>query len=707
MNIVHAGVECRSKRLEEARLKKIDTPKIRNLVLLGHQDTGKTSFLEAVLFETKQVNRLAAVADGNSNLDFIPEEIERKITMKAKLSHADWSDHRVTFVDTPGYDDFVAERLGPIAAVDSALVFVKADSGVEAGTERLWRALDSVSKPRLVIISKMDKEHANHEACVESLQNLSSNIVPLYLPIGQGETFRGVVDVVDQKAWLFDGGETDVPADMQAAVTAAREAMVNAAAETSDDLVEKYLETGELSEADFHRGLRKGILGGTIYPAIVVAALDSRGVAKALDAIIEYAPSPMDAPPVQGHKPRSSEPMSRPADDSTPTALAFGSVSESNVGDYTYVRVFSGSLKPGLDLVNASTGDGERVGPLFYLNGKNREELDSLVAGEIGAAVKLKHTHVGNTLTASDNPIVVHTLPLPAPLTFVAIRAKDKGDEDKLSGGLQRLHEEDPGFRVEVVSELHQTLLKTQGDTHQNVVIGKLKRKFGVEVETESPRTAYRETIKGKSDERYRHKKQSGGRGQFGEVHMVLEPRERGAEFEFVNAVVGGVIPGKFIPAVEKGVREAMEQGVMAGCAVVDVRVTLDDGKHHPVDSSEAAFKMAASHAFKNAFPKANPVLLEPVYRVEIRVPEEYRGDVMGDMSSRRGRIQGMEATNGRQVVRAEAPLAELYDYASALRSLSHGRGIHTREFSHYEEVPHEVSAAIIAQYKARVEAQT
>ena len=688
-------------------MKKIDTPKIRNLVLVGHQDTGKTSFLEAVLFETKQVNRLASVADGHSNLDFVPEEIDRKITMKAKLTHADWADHRLTMVDTPGYDDFVADRLGAIAAVDSSLVFVKAESGVEAGTERIWTALDSVKRARFVVISKMDKEHANYQTCMKSLQQAYPGVVPFHLPIGQGDDFRGIVDIIDKKAWLFDGGETDIPADMQEAVVTAREELMNAAAETSDELVEKFLETGELTEQEFHQGLKKGIATGAIYPTLVVAALDSRGVSQVLQAVIEYAPSPVDIPAVAGTHPGTGEALTREPGDPTPTALAFASLSENNVGDYTFVRVFSGTLKHGMDLANASTGEAERLGTLFYLNGKERQEVDALAAGEIGAAVKLKHTHVGNTLTDGSNPIVVNTLPIPAPLTFVAIQAKEKGDEDKLSGGLQRLHEEDPGFQIEVVSETHQTLLKTQGDTHQNVVLGKLKRKFNVEVATDAPRTPYRETIKGKADERYRHKKQSGGRGQFGEVHVILEPRERGADFEFVNAVVGGVIPGKFIPAVEKGVREIMERGVMAGFAVVDVKVTLDDGKHHPVDSSEAAFRMAAAHAFKNAFPNAKPVLLEPVYELEIRVPEQYMGDVMGDMSSRRGRIQGMESVGHSQVVRAEAPLAELYDYSSALRSLSHGRGIHSRKFSHYEEVPREVCDTIIAEHKSQVEAES
>ena len=690
-------------------MKKVPLDKIRNVALLGHQDTGKTSFLESVLFETKQVGRLAHVADGNSTLDFIPEEIERRISMKSKLAHADWNDCRLNFIDTPGYDDFIAERRAAVTVVESVLLLVKSDAGLESGTERAWRLLERLGKPRLIVINKMDREHANFGRCVEILQKLSSKVVPIQIPIGSGANFKGFVDVVEGKAHLFGSATaSDVPADLQAAVSAAREALMNAAAETDDALVEKFLDTGELSEDEFRNGLAAGVARGTLHPVLCANGLDSRGVAPLLDALARLAPSPASAGEVRGTKPGNSTPDVRRANPAEAAcALAFGAVSENNVGDYTFVRVFSGTLTPGMDVENATRGVSERIGNLFLLNGKTRSDIESLSAGEIGAAVKLKNTHVGDTLCDRQKPIVVPFFDVPAPLTFTAIRAKTKGDEDKLSNGLQRLHEEDIGFRFDVDAETHQTVLKTQGDAHQAMVLHKLKRKFGVEVETEPPRTPYRETIKGKADERYRHKKQTGGRGQFGEVHLVVEPKPRGQGFEFVDAVVGGVIPTKFIPAVEKGVRETLPTGVIAGFPVVDVKVTVDDGKFHAVDSSEAAFKMAASHAFKDAFPKARPILLEPIYKITVRAPEEYMGDIMGDLSSRRGRIQGMEAEAGEQVVRAEAPLAQLYDYSSVLRSLTQGRGRHTREFSHYEEVPHEIAGSIIAGHVTQAQAES
>jgi elongation factor G len=693
-------------------LKKVAIDKIRNLALLGHQDTGKTSFLESVLFATKQTGRLGRVDDGNSNLDFAHEEIERKISVKAKLTTSEWNGHRFHLVDTPGYDDFVAERLGGIAAVETALVFVKSDAELEPGTLNVWRALDACDKPRFIVVNKMDKEHANFDRIVQQMnERLSNKVVPMLLPIGQGAGFQGVVDVVERQAWLLDKGDataTDVPGEMADAVAVAREALLNAAAETSDELVEKFLETGELSDEEFRQGLARGVATGTLYPLVAVCGGDGRGVAQVLDVLCRFAPSPKDVGEIRGTRAGADEPVTRAADRGAPTlAQAFGGFSETNVGDYLFVRVYSGTLGQGLDVANTSTGGSERIGPVFLLNGKTRVDTEELSAGEIGACVKLKHTHVGNTLCERSRPMVLPFPQIPAPLAIVAIKTKAKGDEDKLSNGLQRLHEEDQGFAVDVNSETHQTLLKTQGDTHTTIVLAKLKRKFGVEVDTDDPRTPYREAIKGRSEERYRHKKQTGGRGQFGEVNLVIEPLQRGGNFEFVDGVVGGVIPGKFLPAVEKGIREAMTNGVVAGFPVVDVKVTVNDGKYHPVDSSEAAFKMAASQAFKQGFPKASPVLLEPIYKVVVRVPDEFMGDVMGDLTSRRGRIQGMDQDGTDQIVRAEVPLAQLYDYATALRSITQGRAIHTREFSHYEEVPRDIAGGIITEHKAMLQAQS
>jgi len=689
-------------------LKAYDVDHIRNVALVGHQHTGKTTFLESLLLETKQVGRAGRVDDGNSNLDFAAEEIDRKLSIQAALVHAEWKNHKLNFIDTPGYDDFAVEQLGAFAAVETALVFVKSDSGVEVGAEKAWRELNRFGRARFVVVNQMDREHANYQKVVSELQaRLSPKIVPLHLPIGAGESFRGWVDVLHQKAHLFAPGgatETAIPGDLTAAMAAARDALMNAAADTKDELTEKYLETGELGEEEFRIGLEDAVAHGKVFPVVVAAGGRGHGVTALMDALLDLAPSPAEFL-VRGTKPGGTEPMEcKPSVNEPVVALAFKALSEQNIGDYTYVRVFCGRLTPGLEVVNASNGQPERIGPLYALNGKLRSDLEGLSAGEIGAAVKLKTTHTGNTLSDRAQPMVVAFPAIPEPLVSIAIHAKGKGDEDKLSSGLQRLHEEDPSFRVTVTNDTHQTLLTGQGDTHLAVLLSKLKRKFGVDVETAPPKTPYRETIKGTADERYRHKKQSGGRGQFGEVHLRVEPLPRGSQFEFVDAVVGGVIPGKFLPAVEKGVREVMVQGVVAGYPFVDVRVTVDDGKDHAVDSSEAAFKIAGSMAFRGAVPKAKPVLLEPIYKLEVRVPEEYMGDVMGDLSSRRGRIQGMDQQDGLQIVRAEAPLSELYTYSTGLRSLTHGRATHTRNFSHYEEVPREVADAIIADYKSHAQ---
>jgi elongation factor G len=689
-------------------LKAYDADHIRNLALLGHLHTGKTTFLEAMLFETKQVARQARVDDGNSNLDFTAEESERRLSIQAALAHAEWRDHKINFVDTPGYDDFAVEQLGALAAVECGLVFVKADSHLEVGAERAWRALDACNRARFVVVHQMDKEHADFDTLLGELRGrLSHKIVPLHIPIGRADHYEGWVDVAQNRAFKFGGQAIDIPAALADRVAAARDALMNAAAETDDALTEKFLDSGELSAEEFHDGLVRAVASGSVYPAVAAAAGRGYGIAAILDAIVDYAPSP-SAYPVRGVKPGTTDPVERkPVASEAVAALAFKAVSEGNIGDFTYVRVFSGRLVPGMELINANTGQPERMGPVYVLNGKLRSDIEALSAGDIGAAVKLKHTHTGNTLCDPKAPIVLPFPAMPEPLVVTAIRAKGKGDEDKLSSGLQRLHEEDPGFRISVASDTHQTLLHGQGDTHIAIVLGKLKRKFHVDVETEAPRTPYRETIKGHADERYRHKKQTGGRGQFGEVHLKVEPLPRGGEFEFVDAVVGGVIPGKYLPAVEKGIREAMAEGVVAGYPFVDVRVTVDDGKDHPVDSSEAAFKLAGSHAFKLAIPKAKPVLLEPIYKIEVQLPEEYMGDVMGDLSSRRGRIQGMDQRNGVQVLRAEVPLAELYSYSTGLRSLTHGRAAYTRTFSHYEEVPREIAETIIAEHKTHAQQQS
>lgn len=683
--------------------------KIRNVAFVGHQDTGKTTLAEAVLFSAGAIDRIGRVEDGNATMDTSAEEIERKISIQAALGYCEFRKNKVNIVDTPGYEDFVGEVLGALDVVESALVVIRADGGVEVGTEKVWDYVRERNLPSIFTINRMDKEHANYDEAIQSLRDhFGRNVLPLQLPVGEGESFRGIVDLLSGKSFEYGGDgkpafkEGEIPSNVKEKADEWRRELFESAAENDEALMEKYLETESLSIEEAIRGLSSGVLAGEIYPVVCVSAEANIGIPQLLQWIVDLLPAP-----TQSVK-KTEDEAELKADASGPTvAKIFKNVSESHVGDMLYVRVFQGTLASGHDVFNSTRDTSDRLGQLFFMQGKHRVETEKIPAGDIGAAVKLKHAHIGDTLCEKGKPLKLSSTSYPTPSIFSAISAASKGDEDKIGTGLNRLKEEDPAFDVRVDGEVRQTLISGQGELHLEILIGRLKSRYGVDVVLSKPRVPYKETIKKSAQAQGKYKKQTGGRGQYGDVWLKLEPLARGDRFEFVDAIVGGVVPGKFIPAVEKGVVGAMQEGVVAGYPVVDVKTTLYDGSYHSVDSSEQAFKVAGSMAFKKAATAASPVLLEPIITVEVKVPEEFMGDVMGDLSGRRGKIQGTEPTGRTIVVKALVPQAELYRYSTHLRSMTQGRGTHAREFSHYEEVPHDVAQKIIEEAKAEKEQES
>ncbi len=681
------------------------------MALLGHQGCGKTTLAEAVLFVCGETTRQGTVEEGNTVSDYGAEEVERTHSSQTGVLHGTWMGQRLNLLDLPGFADFAAEMLGAVAVADTAALLVSASAGVEVGTEQAWSQAVVRELPRLFVITKVDRENVDFAAVVGALQDrFGPRAVPLVWPVGEGLNFKGMANVLSGEAFATDAegkaSKIDLPADLAPILSEWKNKVAEAAAEADDTLLEKFFEAGELSPEEVQRGLRKGLAEGTLYPILAVASTKATGVPLLLDALAALSPSPAERSVWKGVRPGSQDKVDLAADPAAPfAAFVFKTISEPHVGELSIFRVISGSAKSGDDVLNTTRDSHERLGQLSILNGKDRKDVPVLSAGDIGATVKLKHTHTGDTLCVPKRPVVLPKLTFPEPVMCEAISPKAKGDDEKMAAGLARLREEDPGFRIEVDPEIHQTLLYGQGEMQLDVLMGKLKRKFGVEIHREAPRIPYRETIRGKSEVNYRHKKQSGGRGQFGEVTIRVSPLVRGGGFEFVDAIVGGSIPGKFVPSVEKGVAEAMTEGAVAGYKIVDVRVELFDGQFHSVDSSDMAFKIAGSMAFKEGIQKALPVLLEPIYTVEVVVPEHYMGDVMGDLSSRRGKIQGMEADGPFQRGKAQVPLAELYKYSSDLRSMTQGRGFHSRAYSHYEEVPREAAAKIIEEaHKAKAQ---
>ena len=695
-------------------MKEYPTAQIRNVALVAHHGVGKTSLAEAMLFLARATNRLGRIAEGTTLLDYNADEIQRQITINLGLAQFEWSGHKINLIDTPGYLDFVGDVHSALRVADAAVLLLRANAGAEVGTEVIWEILRRARTPTLIVVNMMDKEHADFAAAVRSVhQRLGINAVPVQLPIGQAETFHGIVDLIEDKAYTFSGKgmeeksqEVPIPDDLKAATAEARGRLLEEAATGDEALMEKFLGEGNLTVEEIRRGLCERVVQGDLVPTFCCSAYNNQGVKEVLDEIVDVMPSPLDVKPQKAvGTVNGAETICRP-DAAEPTAvLVFKTFSEQHLGDLSLLRVYSGHLEPGVDLLNTTRGRSEKLGALYHLIGKERMDCRKVAAGDVVAAVKLKETHTGDTLADKSRAVKLEPPQFPAPVTEECIRAKNKGDEEKMAQGLNRLHEEDPTFGRYYESSTKETLVRGMGDLQLEVMVDRMKRRFGVEVVLSRPRVPYRETIKAKAQGEYRHKKQTGGRGQFGEVHLRLEPRPRGEGFEFADEVKGGVIPNQFIPAVEKGVVAGMEKGPLAGCPVVDVRVAVFFGKHHDVDSSEMAFKIAAEACFHQVMLEAKPTLLEPFGEIQVRVPEEFLGDVMGDLSARRGKILGTEADGHYQVIRALVPMAETYKYSTHLRSMTQGRGMHGIRFSHYEEVPRELAEKVIAAAKAEKEA--
>ncbi len=690
-------------------MKDYSTENIRNVAFVSHSGAGKTTVGDAMLYVTGGNDRFGRIDDETSILDFDPEEIRRKTTITTSVAPVEWKGKKVNILDTPGYFDFVGEVRSSLRIGDGAVVIIDATGGVEVGTELVWQYAEEYKVPRLLVVNKLDRENTDFDSVVAKInESFGGHAIPLYLPAGKQGSLSGVVDVIRNKMYKTnpDGKcvEGQVPGDLQDAIATVKEQLKEAACDGDDDLMEKYLEEGDLSDDDVLRGLRLACVAGKVFPVVPLSAARLVGVSQLLDSIVEYLPSPEDVPFMQGTKPGTDEEVVRSASQSDPfSALVFKTTADPYVGKLTLFRVYSGRFTSNGTSFNSTKGRTERIGQLYTIKGKSQEPVASVVAGDIGAVAKLQETLTGDTLCSADGPVVYPPIKFPAPVYSVAVHPKTKGDEDKIGTGLARLTEEDPTIRVERNAETSETILSGLGEVHVDVTTGKLKRKFGVDVELTNPRIPYRETIKGSAKAEGRHKKQTGGRGQFGHVWIEFEPVED-KEFEFVDKIFGGAVPRQFIPAVEKGLKEALPEGVLAGYPVTNIRAILYDGSFHPVDSSEMAFKIAASLAFKKGLADAQPVILEPIMRLEVMVPEQFMGDIMGDLNKKRGRILGMETKGHIQVIKATAPLAEIQKYAIDLRSMTQGRGLFTVEFDHYDEVPGNIAEDIIEASKKEKE---
>ena len=691
---------------------------VRNIALVGHGGAGKTSCAEGMLFAAGTTSRLGKVEEGNTVSDYHPDEIERRISINTSLMFCDWKGVKLNIIDSPGYIDFTGEVKSALRVADTALIMLKAFEGAEVGTEIVWGYTKEFNNAIVFVINKLDNENADFEKVLNDARDrFSHDVIPVQFPVQQGLPFEAIVDILRMKVLKYnrDGKgkytEIDIPENLKARAQEMHEQLIEKVAETNEDLMNLFFEKGTLTDQEVRNGLRLGIRTRKLFPLLCTAGVHNIGLASLMDFLVDYTPNPLEMGPAMGLVPGAGAEGQKEIPvkcnpNGPETIFIFKTVSEPHVGELSFFRVYSGSVAPGMDLLNESNNNSERLSQLFVMNGKERKEIGRLLAGDIGAVVKLKDTHTNNTLSSRSFPVIMKPITFPEPVISMAVVAKAKGDEDKIATGFHSLHEEDPTFVVRVDSELHQTVISGQGELHLGTIIKRLKAKYGVEVDMAEPKIPYRETIKGRANEvEYKHKKQTGGRGQFGHVWVKIEPLQRGGGFEFEDAIVGGVVPGKFVPAVEKGIIEAMETGVVAGYKVVDVKVTLFDGSYHDVDSDENSFKIAGRMVFKKAFKEAKPILLEPIHEIEVKVPEDYMGDVMGDISSRRGKILGMDTDGSNQVIRALVPLKELYRYSTNLRSMTQGRGIHKQKFDHYEEVPREIVEKIIAEYeKQRVE---
>ncbi|NLG79896.1 MAG: elongation factor G [Firmicutes bacterium] len=677
----------------------------RNIGIMAHIDAGKTTTTERILFYTGRVHRMGEVDDGAATMDWMVQEQERGITITAAATTCFWKDHRINIIDTPGHVDFTMEVERSLRVLDGAIAVLCAVGGVEPQTETVWRQADRYHVPRIVFVNKMDRVGADFNRAVSMIrERLGARGVPIQIPIGSEEGFKGVVDLIEQRAVLYldDLGiqqeVTDIPPEMQGEAMKRREELIEAIADTDDDIMAKYIEGEELTAAELKQALRRATLAVKIVPVLCGAAFRNKGVQLLLDAVVDYLPSPNDLPPVRGTNPRTGEEEERAADDSQPfSALAFKIATDPYVGKLTYFRVYSGVVRAGSYVYNATKGKKERLARILLMHANHREDVDVARAGDIVAAVGFREVTTGDTLSDEERPVILEAIEFPEPVISVAVEPKTKADEDKLAAALAKLAEEDPTFHVRQDPETGQTVISGMGELHLEIIIDRLVREFRVEANVGKPQVSYRETIRSTVESEGKFVRQTGGRGQYGHVKIILAPLPAGGGFEFEDRVTGGAIPKEFIPAVEAGAREAMESGVLAGYPLVDVKVTLFDGSYHEVDSSEMAFKIAASMAVKDGARRADPVLLEPLMRVEVVVPEEFTGDVIADISARRGRVQGMERRGPSQIIRAHVPLAEMFGYATDLRSLTQGRGTYIMHFMRYEEVPAQIAEAVSA----------
>ena len=691
-------------------MKQYDACNIRNIALVGHGHSGKTTLAEAMLVAAGAKDRLGKVEDGTATTDFDPDEVKRQMSISAALAPLEWKGVKINVIDVPGYLDFVGEVQGALRVADAALIVMNANSGLEVGAEVAWDMAEKNDVVRLIFVNRMDRENADFYRVVNELRGkYGKTVVPVELPIGAEENFRGTVDLINETASIWNGKafeEGPVPADMMEVVATYRDSLMEAAAENDDELITKYLDGEQLTIEEIDHGLHLGVKAGTLAPVFCGSAAKGIGVKTLMDDIVILAPSPSEKPTEHGKNPDSGVEEDRELTNPTTSALVWKTTADPYVGKLTYFRVMSGVVKPDTHLWNSTQGRDERVGSVFFLHGKAQEQATEVRAGDIAVVAKLAATSTGDTLCDSGKKIVFDEMVFPSPVYEVAVFAQTKADEDKLGPALQRMAEEDPTVTVRRDVETAETIVAGMGESHVDIVVDRLKRKFGVGVTTKAAKVPYRETIKAKAKARGRHKKQSGGRGQFGDCEVEFEPVGRGEGFQFVDKVVGGSIPRNFIPAVQKGIEEAMAEGVIAGYPTVDVRATVVDGSFHPVDSSEIAFKIAGSHAFKEGILKAQPILLEPVVEAEIIVLESQTGDIISDLNGKRGRVLGMEPIGGGlQVVRAEVPQPEMTRYAVDLRSITRGRGRFSTKFSHYEEVPAHLIPQIVADHKKEKEA--
>jgi elongation factor G len=676
--------------------RQVPLAKTRNIGIIAHIDAGKTTVTERILFYTKKIYKIGEVHEGAATMDWMPQEQERGITITAAATTAFWGDHRINIIDTPGHVDFTVEVERSLRVLDGAVVVFDGVAGVEPQSETVWRQADRYGVPRFCFINKLDRTGADFWRGVESIKDrLGANAVPVQIPIGREDTFKGVVDLIEMKAILYQNDlgtdivETDIPAELVDEAKKHREAMIEAVAEMDDELTHKYLEGEELTVEEIRRGLRLGTLQTRIIPVLTGSALKNKGVQPMLDAVIYYLPSPLDVPPIIGLDPRNGNEVVRTVNDTEPfSALAFKIAADPFVGKLAFFRVYSGTLKAGSYVLNPVKGKKERIGRILQMHANHREEIDEVYAGDIAAAVGLKDSFTGDTLSDPDHPIVLESMTFPEPVIEVAIEPKTKADQDKLAIALQRLAEEDPTFRVHTDEESGQVLIAGMGELHLDVLVDRMTREFKVAANVGKPQVAYRSTVRRAAEGNGRFVRQTGGRGQYGHAVIRLEPNEKGGGYVFEDKIVGGVIPREYIRPVNQGIEEALASGPYANVPMVDVKATLFDGSFHEVDSSEMAFKIAGSMALKDAVEKADPVILEPVMRVEVTMPEEFMGDVIGDLNSRRGHIEGMDNRSGTQVVRAFVPLAEMFGYVTDLRSMTQGRASSSMEFSHYSDVP-------------------